>query len=457
LNLLNNARVDLTREGAYLTSISPTTLTIGNLYGEGVFDIRFDLENELNDIIFISNSSSGNHSVNFYDKTAGAYTLTDNISLLVVDQSNPSGNYSATYAGKIDLGGYEYNLTKANANDNWYVYLNANATSNGSSNNSNGSGSSNGTGSGNGTSGGTGGTLPPCSSAHCAVKSFLSINYLVNYADSQTLLQRMGDIREGRHDKEDVWVRTYFGRLDSFDEDTRINEARYSGIQAGIDKAYESEYATSYLGLAFGYSKSEIDYLKGHGSGNNFYGSIYASVLFNTDLYMDFLAKYNYNKNKFDTVTSNGYDVTGKGDTEGFSFDVEIGKRFDISKLYIEPQFGVTYTNQNGAKVDSSDGMRISLNGYDSYRIRTSLLFGYKLRDIINVYLKAGYIKELESDASYVLNDNLLEYQLNSDIIDTSVGFTTNMNSHHLYLEGTYQIGNKFNNKKANIGYRYNF
>ncbi|MDR2099472.1 MAG: autotransporter outer membrane beta-barrel domain-containing protein, partial [Campylobacteraceae bacterium] len=439
LTLLNGAKVDMTRGGVFLTLTPASVLNIENLYGNGVFDVRFDLKNELNDKIAVSNSSSGNHHVNFYDKTNGAFTLNHNISLLVVEQNNPYGSYAAAYDGKIDLGGIEYNLTKSNSNESWYVNL------------------FNGTSTTGGSGGGGGGGTPTCTSAHCAVKSFLNINYLTNYIDSQAILQRVGEIREGRHDREDVWVRAYFGQLGSFEDETRVNEVNYYGIQGGADRADEYEYATTYLGWAFGYSKADIDYLKGEGRNDNLYGGIYASVLFKTNLYMDFAAKYSYNKNKFDTVTSNGYDVTGEGNARSFSVDIEAGKRYNISKFYIEPQAGVSFTNQNAADVSSSDGMRITLNKYDSYRIRGGMLLGYTIKDMANIYLKGGYTKELNSDTSYVLNGNLIGYQLNDDIVDGAAGIMLNTDNHHLYLEGNYQIGSEFDNKKANLGYRYDF
>jgi outer membrane autotransporter protein len=442
LYLANGAKIDLTRGGVFFASAAPTTLFVDNLHGEGVFDVRFDLRNEINDIIKVSNASSGNYGVSFHDKTNGAYTLDHNISLLVVDQSNPLGNYTASYTGKIDLGGYEYNLTKSAADDNWYVNLHNNTTTSG--------------GSGGGGSG-SGGTLPPCSSAHCAVKSFLGINYLTNYMDSQTLLQRVGELRDGRHDREDVWARTYFGQLDSFKDDTRINKVTYYGVQGGADRANEYEYATTYLGWAFGYSKSDIDYLKGSGRSENFYGGVYASVLFKSDVYMDFITKYNYNKDEFDTVTSNGFAVNGGGSTKGFSFDAEVGRRYDMSKFYAEPQVGISYARQNEADVYSSDGMRIVLGGYESYKVKGGLLLGYKIKDMINVYLKEVYIKELNYDASYTLNGNKIKYKLNESMIDSALGLTISTDIHHLYLEGNYQIGDEFDNKKVNLGYRYDF
>ncbi|MDR1555172.1 MAG: hypothetical protein LBS39_04000, partial [Campylobacteraceae bacterium] len=120
LNLLNNAKVDLTRGGESLTSVSPTVLTVDNLYGEGVFDIRVDIANDLNDRIRVINSSSGNHQVHFYDKTSGGYDGSS--ALLVIAQNSPYADYYlANYYGTIDLGGYEYTLKKATTNDNWYI------------------------------------------------------------------------------------------------------------------------------------------------------------------------------------------------------------------------------------------------------------------------------------------------------------------------------------------------
>ncbi|MDR2081698.1 MAG: hypothetical protein LBP54_07445, partial [Campylobacteraceae bacterium] len=120
LYLANNARVDLTRGGASLTAISPTVLTTDNLYGNGIFDIRVDITNDLNDKIVILESSSGSHQIRFFDQATGGYDAGDT-ALLVVNQYNPLGDYQAAYSGTIDIGGYTYTLKKASTNDNWYI------------------------------------------------------------------------------------------------------------------------------------------------------------------------------------------------------------------------------------------------------------------------------------------------------------------------------------------------
>ena len=50
------------------------------------------------------------------------------------------------------------------------------------------------------------------------------------------------------------------------------------------------------------------------------------------------------------------------------------------------------------------------------------------------------------------------QYKFNGNWWDNGVGVNAQFKkNHNVYLDGTYSIGNKFNRKQVNLGYRYNF
>jgi outer membrane autotransporter protein len=438
---LDNSFVDLTNGNVSL--VSPTVLNIANLSGNGTFFQRLDISGNdslaLNngDLIVVNNASSGSYVLTFDDSLSGNYTLDDTSRLLVVQQNASGGTYNASYKGQADIGAYVYSVVVAeggSGDQNYYLMLPPLAQN----------------------------TSIVCTNAACASIGFLHINYLSNFINTETLLQRLGELGQNRTTKDDVWVKTYGGRLNSFKEDTKIEDVKYYGIQLGADRLYDNDYTRSYLGFTFGYSNSDVDYVVGDGKSKSFYGGLYAAVLFPVGSYIDFAAKYIHNQNRFDTLSSNNYTVSGKGDTKGVSFSIEAGHKIDVqnTSLYLEPQVQFSYNFQQGATIDSSNGLRTRLDAYDSYLGRVGIILGYKVKNSTNIYYKTGYIKEFDGKAEYYFNDDdahKKEFRLNSNIFDNALGLTYSSGLHNFYVEGTYQLGDEFDNIKGNLGYRLEF
>jgi outer membrane autotransporter protein len=439
LSLTNNAKVDLTHSNSALSN--PTSLIVDNILGDaGIFNVRVDINNNISDKIFVSNSSLGTHTISFNDKTLGGYQ--DNVSLQVIQNNplNPESNYQANFTGHADIGAYTYALLFDNNTQSYYI---GDVTPSGAI--------------------APEGSITLNNAAVASSMGFLTINYLSNYINTQNVLQRMGELRDKKESdndiKGDVWIRTYTGKLGSFDDNTRIDSIGYYGIQIGADKLSYLNNAKLYTGLTFGYLKADADYKAGDSESKLYDFGVYALYKNDNDFYIDAFIKYSEDKNSFNVKTSNNLTIDGSGKSRGFSLSVETGKRYDInSNVYIEPQAELTYTKQGEFGINSSNDLKTKIDGYNSYLLRGSIVFGYSLKDTANVYLKTGYIRELDGKTSYLFNNNAKqEYKLNQNIFDNAIGLTLNSNSHNLYLEGGWQKGDKFDNLKANVGYRRGF
>jgi outer membrane autotransporter protein len=433
LSLTNNAKVDLTNGASY------TTLSIDNLAGSGVFYQRIDLDNK-GDLIVINNSSSGNHKLIFDDSAFGGYNALGNESFSVVEQ-NASGTHSAVFTGEAYIGQYRYYIISAN--NTQYLATESSVI-----------------GGGNGSGGSGGGAAPILNPVALASISFANINYISNYANTQTLFQRMGELDTNRDTLDDVWVRVYTGELDSFDEKFNVNDASYHGLQGGFDRIYNMGNGKLFAGFTVGLSKTDIDYKEGDGKVNSYDIGLYASYKDERDFYIDTLLKYTKNENEFDVVTSNGINISADNSVNAYSLSVEGGKRFDVKNgFYIEPQAELTFSRQSSGTSSATSGLVTSFDSYNSILGRVGTIVGYNLKDKAKIYYKIGYIKEFDGDVSYRFNNGAKEtYELNGDVFDNAVGVVSTVNKdHHLYFEGTYQIGDSFNNKKANFGYKYSF
>jgi outer membrane autotransporter protein len=435
LKLSNGAVVDLTYGNSPL--LNPTFLTTESISGNGLFNVRFDAKNKINDTIFITQSSSGTHQINFYDKTTGGVNLDDNLSLVIIQNLNASGDYKAVFTGYADIGAYTYNLNFDNNTQSFYV---GNITPSGS------------------TVPGNGAVL---NNAAISSMGFLSVNYLSNYINTQNILQRMGELRNEDKSNGDVWTKTYIGKLSSFDDNTKIDSVGYYGIQIGADKLSYLNNGKLYTGFTLGYLKSDTDYSIGESKSIMYDFGAYALYKDDNDFYIDTLIKYTQNDNSFNTRTSNNLSVDGSGDSKGISLSLEAGKRYDVkNNIYIEPQAELTYSKQGSFDISSSNNLKTNIKGFDSYLARIGVAFGYKLNTNANVYFKTGYAKEFGGKTIYSFNDaknTQKEYKLNQNIFDNALGFTLSSNSHNFYFEGNFQKGSEFDNIKANVGYRYGF
>lgn len=164
--------------------------------------------------------------------------------------------------------------------------------------------------------------------------SILNPNYLMSYVETQTLLQRMGQIRTNDITHAKSWGRIYTGNLSAFN-DKRFSDfnMNYYGLQFGIDRKLELGNQNVYYGVMGGLSKGNVDHNVGDGRTKSYSAGLYATLQRQTGLYIDSLVKYMYMSNKFNSLTGGGYYVKGHCNTEGFSIGTEIGKRVQLSSL----------------------------------------------------------------------------------------------------------------------------
>lgn len=454
------------------TNTNRVDLTIENLSGDGYFYVRSDLARDGNaslndgDKIYVTNSSSGNHKVYVRDANLGGVSIatTGDEKLRIVEDSS-GGSATFTLGGDagtgveqtyVDVGAYQYILDKE---DNTTVaptnYWTLSAAK---------------------TPVAPGGgvkplqpllPLPPLTNAAQGSVNILNANYLMSHVETQTLLQRMGQLRQRDAQGGDAWGRVYGGKLNSF-SDARLAgfDMSYSGMQLGLDRQLDIERGNVYIGAMAGMGKGDVDYAVGSGSTKSYHVGVYGTYQHENGFYIDGIIKYVHMNNKFDTLTGGGYPVSGHGNTKGVSIGVEVGKRFYVQQTdqgwYIEPQGQLTYSHQSGTTVNASNGLRTDLHSYNSVLARASIIAGYSVvkgENPIDVYVKTGYVKELDGKTGYTFNYfDKEQYDFGGGWWDNGVGINMQINGkHNLYLEGNYAKGGKFDRKQINVGYRYSF
>ena len=429
-------------------------LTIANLSGNGSFYVRSDIARDGNtainngDKIYITDSSSGAHKVYVRDANLGNIaTSTLGTERLRIVEDSSGGTATFALGGdagtgiqqtSVDVGAYSYILDReenfARSDTQYWILA---ATPGNDLNNT----------------------------AKNSV-NLLNINYLLGYVENQTLLQRMGQLRQSNAKDGDVWGRVYGGSLDHFDSRLGGMDMKYAGMQMGVDRRLDGQDGRFYVGAAAGTSKGDVDYSVGTGDVRSYHLGVYGTYMANNGFYVDGIVKYMHMKNEFNTVTGGGLGVDGSGNTNGFSIGVETGKRFYLENAdtgwYLEPQGQLTYSHQNSASVQASNGLQTKLGSYDSTLGRASIIAGYSItkgKNPIDVYFKTGYIREFSGKTHYTFNGADREtYDFGGGWWDNGIGLNMQINDrHNIYMDANYAKGSRFDQKQFNIGYRYSF
>ena len=507
LTLNDDARVsfgydynDQNLSPSVLDGTNAMTLTADSLSGNGVFEMRTAIGTNLDsDLLKITGAqqATGNHQIIINDQKTGAAAVTGNEKIKLVETNGGNAKFGL-FSSAIDIGGYEFNTLGELANTNpdgkdWILSASSNSNTNpgggssGGSNTNPGGGSSDGSdnnqgggasggsdsNNGNGSTGGSGtkpDSKPNLTNTAKNAANILNSNYLMNYVETQTLLQRMGQIRTDDTESGKVWGRIYTGKLSSFN-DKRLSgfDMDYYGLQLGLDRKLDYDKVNFYYGIMGGLSRGEVDHNVGDGSTKSYSLGLYGTLQSQNGFYLDGLVKYMHMSNKFNSMTAGGYHVKGDGNTNGFSIGAEVGKRIHLSSTenadegwYIEPQAQLTYSHQDGATINATNGLSTRLDSYDSLIGRASLILGYTIqsgKNPVDIYFKTGYLREFKGETSYTFNQVAKEkYDFGGNWWDNGVGINMRLNGkHNLYGDVVYSAGNKFDQKQVNVGYRYNF
>ncbi|GKX61489.1 outer membrane autotransporter barrel domain-containing protein [Pragia fontium] len=448
--VLNNSTVDFSEDKV------GSLLTIGELSGNGHFILRTDLVsdgvNAIGDKLVVSGKSEGNHQLTVLNR--GSLATTGNEILTVVETQDGQAKFTST--SEVELGGYLYAVRQNGTH--WELYS-------------------------------PGVYVPPppepepqpnpdpepipepepqpnpsITTSADAGANFLNIGYLLNYAESQTLFQRMGDLRQTGKSG-DMWLRGFAGKFDSFAGGKLSRfDMNYDGMQLGADKQV-TEQLPVFMGIFTGLTKGSPNYASGDGTVKSHHFGVYGTYIAENGFYLDGMVKYSRLKNDFSVRDSQNNRVSGNGSSDGLSFSLETGQKLSLGQqgngFYIEPQAQLSYSHQDATRVNASNGLKVDLGSYESLIGRGSAVVGYELQqgdNSLNVYLKTGYLREFSGDTDYRLNGSPESHSFKGGWWNNGVGVSAQMNQQHtLYLDLDTSTGNKFNQRQINAGYRFSF
>ena len=405
------------------------TANIENLSGNGQIYLNTNLQELTGDLVLISGTTAGNHQV-FANNQGGA--TVDPTETLTVIETEGGGNF--TIGHQLEVGGYLYGLRQnPGTTNNWELYS-------------------------------TGKYTP---AANASINAFVG-GYLLNYAETQTLLQRMGDLRQSEGEQ-GAWAKVSGGKFDSNGSSFLSGfDMTYSGVQVGVDRKVSLKNGKGdwYVGGMFGYSKGNLDYATGRGSIDSKTLGAYGTYIAPNGAYADLVLKYGWMKNDFKVLDTAGDRVTGDDmNTNGLSASIEVGKKIHFNKeqkqgWYVEPQAQLSMGHQSGGSFNASNGLRVDVDSYNSVLGRVGANIGYEVKggkNPVNVYGKVSLVHEFNGDIGFRMNGISNQESFGDSWWTYGVGVTAQLNQkHNVYLDIERASGGQFRQPwSVNVGYRF--
>ena len=291
-----------------------------------------------------------------------------------------------------------------------------------------------------------------------------------NYANAiymDTLNKRLGDMSFA-NGNEGLWVRV---KNDRVGEDDQYRLSNYT-TQIGYDKLKLVSNGVEHNGIAFEYSKGDLDYknLNGNSDVDKYIVTLYKTKLRNNDIYTDYTLRGGALANDFTVYgRETGTKVVGKFKNMLLGAGSEIGKKFKFNKnWYFEPQAQLQYTYINSTDYTTNQMTKVKLDEIHSLIGRAGIRVGqdfYK-NNLKNstIYVKADvnheFLGKQNVEATDITGSLSETYHNNETWYDLGIGitksFTSNLNG---YMDIEQQFGSNKDNKswQANIGFRYKF
>jgi outer membrane autotransporter protein len=433
-----------------LFNLARNTLTLGDLSGTGgTFGLNINLRRGVGDLIDITGTSQGSYTLTFFDRGTD---LPRGQSLLVVETVDGVAKFSGT----TDLGVYKYDVVRGNGSairpdpDDWYLVR-----------------------------------VPVLSNAANAAIGTYGASTPLFYADMDTLIQRLGELRllsgESRLSLDaggkaivpsapaqesfptiGTWVRGFGNGMRINDEASRGFDQTTGGFQLGADVRFNALHGDLYVGGFVSYFNASRDFLdNGNGSTNAISAGTYATWLNPQGWYADLVLKYTQLWNYFYSPGSNGIISSAQYSVPALGGSLEVGKRFDMGEFFIEPEAqlagawvsGNSYTASNGLNVGGSD--QYSLRG--RLGLRAGMHFSLSNGMALEPYLKVSAVQEFLTGDQINLDDIPFFPTVSGTMVDAAAGISGRLNqSLSLYGEYDYANGNRIRQPWAlSLGLRW--
>jgi outer membrane autotransporter protein len=403
------------------------TLTVGELSGRGVFDMRINLDNATGDLLNVTGQASGFHHVNIAN--TGAEVVPENFEALRIIHTE-GGNADFELGGgrgRADLGVYSYALEQQ-GND-WFIV-------------------------------GSGKIISPSTQSALAL---FNVGPTIWNSELTTLRSRMGEVR-GREEG-GGWIRSYGNRFKASLDSGVDYQQQQHGLSFGADAPVPVGDGQLLVGLMGGYSKSSLDLSRGtSGEVDSYYLGAYGTWLSNDGYYLDGVLKVNQFHNSSKVAMSDGEKAKGDYSNRAVGGSVEFGKHIKLADDYfVEPYAqlsgvwidGSSYTLDNGLQARTSQTQ--SVLG----KVGTSVGRQFALKDggVLQPYVRVAAAHEFSRNNDVKVNDQRFDNDLFGSRAELGAGVSVSLSERlQVHADFDYMKGKHVEQPwGANVGLRLAF
>ena len=415
---MNGGRVSF-GEGAF------KTLTLGELSGNGTFDMRINLDNHSGDLLKVNGQANGNHTLKV--QNTGLELVTPEVEpLMVVDTEGGDAQFDLL-GGKADLGVYSYELEQRG--DDWFIV-------------------------------GSGKTISPSTQSVLAL-----FNAAPNIWNSElsTLRSRMGEVR-GKP-LGGAWMRSYGSRFNASTGDGVNYQQKQSGLTLGVDAPLQVGIGELSLGVMVGYSKNDLDLSRGTtGNVDSYYVGGYGTWLLDDGYYLDGVLKLNRFRNESKVAMSDGTKAKGDYESSAVGGSLEFGRHINFADGYfLEPYAQLSSVWVQGDSYTLDNGMQANNERTQSTlgKVGTSAGRSIALKDggVLTPYVRVAMAQEFSGSNDVKVNDKRFGNDLSGSRAELGAGVSVSLSERlQLHADFDYMKGKNVEQPwGANVGLKLAF
>lgn len=403
------------------------TLTVGELSGRGVFDMRINLDNATGDMLNVTGQATGFHHVNV--ENTGAEVVPAEFDALRIIHTE-SGNAVFELAGdrgRADLGVYSYALEQQGTD--WFIV-------------------------------GSGKIVSPSTQSALAL---FSAGPTIWNSELTTLRSRMGEVRG--QEEGGGWIRSYGSRFKASLDSGVDYQQKQQGLSFGADAPIPVSDGHLLVGLMGGYSKSDLDMSRGtSGEVDSYYVGAYGTWLSDEGYYVDGVLKLNQFHNASKVAMSDGSKAKGDYSNKAVGGSVEFGKHIklpddyfvapyaQLSSVWIE---GDSYTLDNG--LQARTGQTQSVLG----KVGSTVGRQFALKDggVVQPYVRVALAHEFSRSNDVSVNDQRFDNDLFGSRAELGAGVSVSLSERlQVHADFDYMKGEHVEQPwGANVGLRLAF
>ncbi|UFH48276.1 autotransporter outer membrane beta-barrel domain-containing protein [Pseudomonas sp. KNUC1026] len=400
------------------------TLQVGNLSGSGTFDMHADFATDTSDLLRLTGTSTGSHTLQVAASGQNAVTGND---LRLVETADGGGRFSLAN-GRVDVGAFQYTLVQ-DGND-WYLRQTTAVT-------------------------------PGAASA----LALFNATPTVWYGELTSLRSRMGELRLNS-EASGGWFRSYGSKYNVATGSGMGYAQRQQGLSLGADGKAPWGDGQWLVGLLAGYSRSDLDVSLGTtGRVDSAYVGAYTTWLDEeTGYYFDGVVKANQFRNKADVTLSDNTQAKGNYDTVGLGASAEFGRHLALAGGYfIEPYTQLAALAVRGRDFELDNGMTASsqrtrsLLGKVGTTAGRTFELGHGQR--VQPYVRVALAHEFARNNSASVNQSRFDNDLAGSRGEIGAGVAVSMAERwQLHADFDYSHGDRIEQPwGANFGARYNW